>query len=109
MLRPAKYLINGETMKEHANNGRIELQNIDHSNAHGVSVATLAPNMEDLVTDSLPEALTNKLILDGQKLNWHKDRVDAWLRGERIAPITIDMALTRACSYNCYFCYADAH
>ena len=92
-------------MKERAST-RIDLRNIDHSEAHGVSVATLAPNMEDLVTDSLPEALTNKLILDGQKLNWHKDRVDAWLRGERIAPITIDMALTRACSYNCYFCYA---
>ena len=36
-----------------------------------------------------------ELILDGQKLAWHKDRVDAWLNGERIAPITIDCALTR--------------
>ena len=25
---------------------------------------------------------------------------------EKIAPITIDMALTRACNYACYFCYA---
>lgn len=24
------------------------------------------------------------LILDGQKLAWHKDRVEAWLRGEKI-------------------------
>jgi len=59
-----------------------------------------------MITESLPVALTNKIILDGHKLDWHKDRVEAWLRGERIAPITIDMALTRACSYNCYFCYA---
>ena len=44
-------------------------------------------------------------ILDGHKLAWHKDRVDAWLRGERIAPITIDCALTRKCSYNCVYCY----
>ena len=27
-------------------------------------------------------------------------------RCERIAPITIDMALTRACNYSCHFCYA---
>ena len=46
------------------------------------------------------------LILDGTKIEWHKERVDAWERGERIAPITIDMALTRACNYACSFCYA---
>ncbi len=46
------------------------------------------------------------LILDGTKIGWHRDRVDQWLRGERIAPITIDMALTRACNYACHFCYA---
>jgi len=45
------------------------------------------------------------LVLDGTKILWHKDRVEAWLRGERIAPITIDMALTRACNYRCEYCY----
>jgi MoaA/NifB/PqqE/SkfB family radical SAM enzyme len=45
------------------------------------------------------------IILDGHKLAWHKDRVDAWLRGERIAPITIDCALTRRCTYRCVYCY----
>jgi MoaA/NifB/PqqE/SkfB family radical SAM enzyme len=47
-----------------------------------------------------------ELILDGTKIAWHRDRVDAWRRGDRIAPITIDMALTRACNYACHFCYA---
>lgn len=47
-----------------------------------------------------------QLILDGTKIAWHIDRVRAWERGERIAPITIDMALTRACNYGCHFCYA---
>ncbi|TPV96807.1 MAG: radical SAM protein [Myxococcales bacterium FL481] len=47
-----------------------------------------------------------RLILDGTKIGWHLDRVEAWQRGERIAPITIDMALTRACNYACEFCYA---
>ncbi|OGX53931.1 MAG: radical SAM protein [Omnitrophica WOR_2 bacterium RIFOXYA12_FULL_38_10] len=48
-----------------------------------------------------------ELILDGHKLNWHKDRVDAWLRGERIAPITVDCALTRRCTYRCIYCYGQ--
>jgi MoaA/NifB/PqqE/SkfB family radical SAM enzyme len=46
------------------------------------------------------------MILDGTKIQWHLDRVEAWERGEHIAPITIDMALTRACQYSCGFCYA---
>lgn len=48
----------------------------------------------------------NNLILDGTKISWHLDRVNKWQKGERIAPITIDMALTRACNYSCGFCYA---
>lgn len=47
-----------------------------------------------------------QLILDGTKIGWHTDRVEAWQRGELIAPITLDMALTRACQYSCGFCYA---
>lgn len=53
---------------------------------------------------ALPEH--TRLILDGTKIAWHTDRVRAWERGERIAPITIDMALTRACNYACTYCYA---
>lgn len=47
-----------------------------------------------------------ELILDGTKIAWHLDRIKAWERGEKIAPITIDMALTRACNYACNYCYA---
>ena len=47
-----------------------------------------------------------QLVLDGTKVHLHEDRIRAWERGERIAPITIDMALTRACNYGCVFCYA---
>jgi MoaA/NifB/PqqE/SkfB family radical SAM enzyme len=46
------------------------------------------------------------LILDSHKLSYHYDRVQAWESGERIAPITVDMALTRACGAMCSFCYA---
>jgi len=48
-----------------------------------------------------------ELILDGHKLNWHTERVEAWLKGERIAPITVDMALTRRCTYRCVYCYGQ--
>ncbi len=47
-----------------------------------------------------------ELILDGTKIAWHQDRIRAWERGEKIAPITIDMALTRACNFACHYCYA---
>lgn len=46
------------------------------------------------------------LILDSHKLAYHYDRVAAWEAGERIAPISVDMALTRACGAMCSFCYA---
>jgi len=55
----------------------------------------------------IPQVKTNNLILDGHKLNWHRERVQAWLAGERIAPITIDCALTRRCSYRCVYCYGQ--
>lgn len=54
----------------------------------------------------MSEIANKRLILDGHKLQWHKDRIEAWLNGERIAPITIDCALTRACSYRCVYCYS---
>ena len=46
------------------------------------------------------------LILDSHKVSYHYDRVAAWENGEQIAPISVDMALTRACGAMCSFCYA---
>jgi len=47
-----------------------------------------------------------ELILDSHKLSYHMDRVKSWEAGERIGPVTVDMALTRACGAMCKFCYA---
>jgi MoaA/NifB/PqqE/SkfB family radical SAM enzyme len=47
------------------------------------------------------------LVLDGTKIGWHYDRVEAWEAGERFAPVTVDTALTRACDAKCWFCYAQ--
>ena len=49
----------------------------------------------------------SRLILDSHKLLYHRERVEAWLGGERIAPITIDCALTRKCNYRCVYCYGQ--
>lgn len=49
--------------------------------------------------------MENQIILDGSKVLWHRDRIEQWRRGERIAPITIDCALTTRCSYRCVYCY----
>jgi len=48
-----------------------------------------------------------KFLLDGSKLLYHPERVNAWLRGERIAPITIDCAITTRCNYKCVYCYGQ--
>ena len=47
-----------------------------------------------------------ELILDADKLSHHMERVNAWESGERIAPVSVDMALSRACGSMCSFCYA---
>ena len=52
------------------------------------------------------DGFVEKLILDGTKVGWYPDRIAAWQRGEHIAPVTIDWALTRQCNYACEFCYA---
>lgn len=46
------------------------------------------------------------LELDGTKVMWYADRIAAWRRGERIAPITMDVSWTRKCQASCNFCYA---
>ena len=52
------------------------------------------------------ETKEGALILDSHKLSCHYDRVQAWEAGERIAPVSVDMSLTRACGAMCSFCYA---
>ena len=47
-----------------------------------------------------------KLILDNHKLSYHYERFEKWISGEKIAPISVDMALTRSCGAMCKFCYA---
>jgi MoaA/NifB/PqqE/SkfB family radical SAM enzyme len=69
------------------------------------------------MTASLPEfhaqvalespAPVYDLQLDGTKIGFYRERVLAWQRGEKIAPVTMDVAWTRKCNAACNFCYAQ--
>jgi MoaA/NifB/PqqE/SkfB family radical SAM enzyme len=48
------------------------------------------------------------MTLDGSNIGYHRERVEAWARGERVAPIFMDVATTRKCQAACHFCYAMA-
>lgn len=58
------------------------------------------------MSSAMPE-LVERLVLDGTKVGWYPDRIAAWQRGEKIAPITVDCATTRSCNVACSFCYAS--
>ncbi|BCB26937.1 hypothetical protein SKTS_18230 [Sulfurimicrobium lacus] len=47
-----------------------------------------------------------KFRFDGHKLMYHLDRIAAWERGERFAPVHVDMGLTKFCNTACLYCYA---
>lgn len=64
------------------------------------------------MSSPLPELVdhivkVDDLVLDGSKVGWYPERIAAWERGEKIAPITMDVAWTRKCNYACDFCYAQ--
>lgn len=43
--------------------------------------------------------------MDSHKLYWHLDRVQAWMNGERIAPLHIDVGLSKGCNIRCHYCF----
>lgn len=49
--------------------------------------------------------MTDKYRLDSNKMLWHMDRVQAWQRGEIIAPIHIDAGLSKTCNIRCEYCF----
>lgn len=49
----------------------------------------------------------DKFLMGGHKLLWHLDRVNAWMKGERIAPLTIDVGLGKGCNIHCEYCFGS--
>lgn len=49
--------------------------------------------------------MADKYIMDGHKLYWHLDRVNSWLNGKKIAPLHIDVGLSKGCNIKCEYCF----
>ncbi len=49
--------------------------------------------------------MADKYLMDGHKLLWHLDRVNDWQHGKRIAPIHIDVGLSKGCNIKCEYCF----
>lgn len=47
----------------------------------------------------------DKYLMDGNKLIWHLDRVNDFLNGKKIAPIHIDVGLSKGCNIKCHYCF----
>lgn len=63
--------------------------------------------LPEMINHIVTGSILNDLQLDGSKVGWWRDRVEAWDRGEKIAPVTMDVAWTRKCNAACTFCYAQ--
>lgn len=49
--------------------------------------------------------MADKYLMDGHKLLWHLDRVADWQHGKRIAPLHIDVGLSKGCNIRCEYCF----
>ena len=43
--------------------------------------------------------------MDGCKMLWNQDRLQDFLDGKRIMPVTIDMGIHKGCNIKCEYCY----
>ncbi|MBF0632473.1 MAG: radical SAM protein [Magnetococcales bacterium] len=64
------------------------------------------PDLPNQFTGPSFQTKRERFRFDGHKMMYHLDRVLAWQRGERFAPIHIDMGLTKFCNTACIYCYA---
>jgi len=53
------------------------------------------------------ELIMDKYALDGHKLFWHLDRLQAWQSGALIAPIYVEVSPVSYCNHKCIFCGLD--
>ena len=61
----------------------------------------MSSSLPELVDHIVEKPSTYDLQLDGTKIGWYPERIAAWQRGEKIAPIMMDVAWTRKCNYAC--------
>ena len=49
--------------------------------------------------------MTDKYLQDGCKMMWHPERIADFLAGKRIAPLHIDVGLSKGCNIHCLYCF----
>ncbi|MBF0561760.1 MAG: radical SAM protein [Alphaproteobacteria bacterium] len=49
--------------------------------------------------------MADPYMMTGHKMIYHLDRVNDWLSGKRIAPLHIDVGLSKGCNIRCNYCY----
>jgi radical SAM protein with 4Fe4S-binding SPASM domain len=49
--------------------------------------------------------MSDKYRMDSHKLLWHLERVNDWINGKRIAPLHIDVGLSKGCNIRCHYCF----
>jgi MoaA/NifB/PqqE/SkfB family radical SAM enzyme len=71
-----------------------------------VDLSMLKRNMPSLLNSQGKHISSqDKYLMDGNKMLWHLDRVQAWKAGEKFAPIHIDSGLSKGCNIKCHYCY----
>jgi len=48
-----------------------------------------------------------KFLMDGTKMAWYGDLLQDFMDGKRIAPVTLDMGISKNCNMRCIFCYGE--
>ena len=56
--------------------------------------------------DYLQEA-PKKYLMDACKMAWYPEKLQAFMDGERILPVTLDVAIHKSCNMRCIFCYGE--
>ncbi|SDH72305.1 Radical SAM superfamily enzyme, MoaA/NifB/PqqE/SkfB family [Paraburkholderia steynii] len=117
-LRTSNVIVNrqalssGETLIDSSRLDKVAGQKIEfYSEGNQVGVIRVADQEEG---GPVPNQFTGpsyrnprqRFRFDGHKMMHHLDRLLAWERGERFAPVHIDMGLTKFCNTACLYCYA---
>ena len=77
---------------------------VDRSKLDSVSSKSTELKQPNQYTGHTYKNKPEKFRLDGHKMLYHLDRILEWQKGERIAPIHIDMGLTKFCNVGCIYC-----
>ena len=57
--------------------------------------------------DRKDKANKKRILIEGHKLMYHVEEVSRWLKGDKIAPIYVEIGPVNSCNHKCAFCALD--